>query len=414
MRKLIVLAVITALAACSPKIENKDLAKLHAKRDSLQQVQSSIKKQLNNLNVEIANADSTVNPEDLKLIKKIAGQKNRIVAIESTIKSLENEMTAREQETLIPVAVKKMIPETFNHFIVTYGEVEAKNYAMISPEMNGRIDKIYIEKGMRVAKGQLLVSLNTDALTNQIKGVKSSLEFAQTTFEKQDNLWKQGIGSEIDYLAAKNNKESLEAQLEALEAQKRMSQIRAPFDGIVDKIFPKEGEIASPGFPVIEFVNLSKLSITADISENYVGKIKKGQLVELSFSSLPEIIIKTPIIRVSKVIESASRTFEIEIEIDNKEEIIRPNMVSTLKIKDFTSSDAFVVPSLAIRKDITGNYVYVAEKQDTKNIVAKKYVTTGLSYEENTMITDGLTNTDQVIVKGFNLVSAGISVNVVK
>ena len=259
-----------------------------------------------------------------------------------------------------------------------------------------------------------MLTLNTDAIENQIKGVKSTLEFAKTTFEKQDNLWKQGIGSEIDYLTAKNNKESLEAQLESLEAQKRMSQIRAPFAGIVDKIYPKEGEIASPGFSVMEFVNLSKLTITADVSEAFVGKIKEGQNVELSFSSLPDVMIKTPIIRVSKVITSSSRTFEIEMEINNPNEMIKPNMVSSIKIKDFGTDNAFVVPSLAIRKDITGKYVYTVKEENKQHIVGKNYITTDLSYEENPMITNGLSKGHQVVVKGFHLVSAGVPVNVVK
>ncbi len=414
MRKLIVFAIIALAVACSPKTENKDLAKLHAKRDSLQKEQANIITQLNTIEAEIEALDSSLNPNDLKIIKQIATQKNRIVGIESKIKMLENQMTAREEKNLIPVAVKNMQAEVFNHYIITYGEVEAKNYAMISPEMNGRIEKILVAEGMRVKKGQLLVSLNTDAIDKQIKGVQSSLEFATTTYEKQDNLWKQGIGSEIDYLSAKNNKESLESQLQALQAQKRMSQIVAPFDGIVDKVYPKEGEIASPGFPVIEFVNLSKLTITADVSEAFVGKIKKGQMIELSFSALPDVSINTPIIRVAKVINSSSRTFEIEMEIDNKGELIKPNMVSTIKIKDFSSDDAFVVPSLAVRKDITGNYVYIVSKKDKQYIVGKKYVTTDLSYEENTMITKGLNKGDQVIIKGFHLVSAGVPVNVVK
>ncbi len=414
MRKLIVFAIIALAVACSPKTENKDLANLHAKRDSLQKEQANIITQLNTIEAEIEALDSSLNPNDLKIIKQIATQKNRIVGIESKIKMLENQMTAREEKNLIPVAVKNMQAEVFNHYIITYGEVEAKNYAMISPEMNGRIEKILVAEGMRVKKGQLLVSLNTDAIDKQIKGVQSSLEFATTTYEKQDNLWKQGIGSEIDYLSAKNNKESLESQLQALQAQKRMSQIVAPFDGIVDKVYPKEGEIASPGFPVIEFVNLSKLTITADVSEAFVGKIKKGQMIELSFSALPDVSIKTPIIRVAKVINSSSRTFEIEMEIDNKGELIKPNMVSTIKIKDYSSDDAFVVPSLAVRKDITGNYVYIVSKKDKQYIVGKKYVTTDLSYEENTMITKGLNKGDQVIIKGFHLVSAGVPVNVVK
>lgn len=414
MKKIILFAMIALVAACSPKTKETDLAKLHAKRDSLQKVKFNIEAQLNTIEAEIEALDSSINPNDIKIIKQIAMQKNKIVKVEANIKKLENKMTARDQKNLITVAVKEMLPENFNHYIITYGEVKAKNYAMISPEMNGRIEKIHVKEGMRVKKGELLVSLNTDAVDEQIKGLESSLELAVKTFNKLDTLWKQNIGSEIEYLNAKNRKESLESQLQALQAQKRMAQIVAPFNGIVDKIYPKEGEIAGPGFPVIEFVNLSKLTITADVSEAFINKIKTGQVVELSFDALEDYSVKTPIIRTSKVLDASSRTFEIEMEIDNPDEIIKPNLVSTIKINDFASNNAFVVPSLAIRKDISGDYVYVVKKQENKDIVAKKYITTGLSYDENTMITKGLSKGDQVIVKGFHLVSAGVYVNLSK
>ncbi|MFO7828812.1 MAG: efflux RND transporter periplasmic adaptor subunit [Bacteroidales bacterium] len=414
MKKILIIAVIALLAACSQKTGNKTLNDLKSKRDSLQTIKFDVEKKLNNIDAQIAELDSTTNPNDIKIVKQIAQQKNKIVNIETKIRKLENKMTAREQKTLVPVAVKEMQPETFNHYIITYGEVDAKNYAMISPEMNGRIETIHVSKGEKVKKGQLLISLNTDAIENQIKGVKSSLELATKTFQKLDTLWKQNIGSEIEYLSAKNNKESLESQLETLLAQKRMSQIKAPFNGIVDKIFPKKGEMTMPGAPVIEFVDLSKLTITADVSEAYIGKINKGQVVELSFSALPDLKIKAPVKRISNVITSASRTFEIEMEMDNPDEMIKPNIVSTIKINDFSSDDAFVVPSLAIRKDVSGKYIYIVENKDNKNIVAKKYIDTGLSYEEKTMITDGLKAKDNVVVKGYHLVSSGVEVNLVK
>ena len=414
MRKIIVFAIVATMVACSPSSTNENLAELTAKRDSLQKEQSNIEKQLNIIESQIAEVDTTINPNDLKILKQITTQKNRIVTIEQKIKSLENTMTAKEEKKLLPVAVKEMQNEQFDHYIIAFGEVEAKNYAMISPEMNGRIEKIHVKRGQRVSKGSLLVILNTDALDKQISGVKSSLDFATTTYNKQEALWNESIGSEIDFLAAKNTKETLESQLESLEAQIRMSQIRAPFDGIVDKIFPKEGEMAGPAFPVIEFVNLEKLTIKADVSEAYINKIVAGQIIELSFSSLPDYKVKTPVVQVSNVIESTSRTFEIEMEINNPGEKIKPNMVSTIHINDFSTNKAFVVPSLVIRKDISGDYVYVVNKVNNETIVSKKYVSTGLSYEENTLITKGLNAGDNVIIKGFHLVSAGIPVNVVE
>ena len=413
MKKIIVFTVIAALAACSPKSKNETLAELTAKRDSLQKAQSEISIQLNTIESQIAEIDSTINPNDIKLIKQITNQKNRIVSLEQKIAALENQMTARDQKLLIPVAVKEIQNETFAHYIIAHGDVEAKNSAMISPEMGGRIEKVLVKEGDLVTKGLLLVSLNTDAIDKQIEGLKSSLDFATKTFNKLDTLWNQNIGSEIDYLSAKNNKINLEAQMESLQAQKRMAQIRAPFDGIVNKIYSKQGEIAGPGFPVIEFVNLKKITIKANVSESYIDKISKGEPVELSFSSLPGYIVKTTILQVSKVINTNSRTFQIEMEIENPGDRIKPNMVSTIMISDFKSNDAFVVPSLAIRKDITGNFVYVVNTVNNNNIVGKKYITTSLSYDDKTQVIGGLVIGDKVIVKGYHLVSAGIEVNLV-
>ena len=135
MKKILLFAIIAILAACSQQTGNESTAVLSSKRDSLQKEQFSIQKQLNDIGTQIAVLDSSINPDDLSLIKQIAAQKNRIVAIEAKIKTLENQKTSREEKHLIPVAAKEMIPELFNHYIITFGKVEAKNYAMISPEM---------------------------------------------------------------------------------------------------------------------------------------------------------------------------------------------------------------------------------------------------------------------------------------
>lgn len=343
--------------------------------------------------------------------KQILAQKQKIVQIQQKISDLESQLTDTVVVSKnIPVAVKHMKGELFNHYFLVYGNVEAEKYGMISPEMSGKIETINVRQGQVVKKGTLLLTLNTEAFEKQIKGIKANLEMAQTTYEKQKNLWDQKIGSEMQYLQAKTAKNGLEAQLEALQSQVRMAQLRAPYDGTVNKIYPKKGEFAGPGMPVIEFVNLTTMLIKADVSEKYVEKVKKGQLVKLTFSALTDYSVETKIVTVSKVIDKKSRTFEIELKVDNPKELIKPNMVSTIQINDFSSDDAFVVPSLIIRKDIVGNYVYTVGEDNTH--VKKKYVEIGLSYRENTMIKGGLDKDDVVIVKGYNLVSTGIPVDI--
>ena len=256
------------------------------------------------------------------------------------------------------------------------------------------------------------MALNSDATKSSLQEARTGFDLANTTYEKQKDLWDQGIGSEIQYLTAKTQKETAEARVKMLEAQLRMAQVRAPFNGIVDKIYLKEGDIAGPMSPVVEFVNLSELTIKADVSETYVEDVKAGQRVDVSFSTLPDLNIKTPIVRASKVINAASRTFQIELHLNNPGEKIRPNMISSIRINDYTAPDAFVVPSIIIRRDISGDYLYVLQNKDGKMAAAKKYITRGLSNEGNTMITKGLDKGDKVIVDGYSLVSSGSLVSV--
>lgn len=345
--------------------------------------------------------------------KQILQKKQQIIKIEQQITGLEKKLTDTVKVSKnIAVSVKEMKGEAFNHYFLVYGNVEADKYGNISPEMNGKIQEIKVVEGQVVKKGTLLLTLNTEALEKQIKGVQSGLDMAKITYKKQKALWDQEIGSEIQYLQSKSAKEGLEAQLEGLQSQLRMAQLRAPYDGTVNKIYPKKGEMAGPGFPVIEFVNLSKMTIKANVSEKYISQVKKGQSVNLFLSSLPDYKEKTNIVRVSKVINAKSRTFEIELKVNNSNEQIKPNMVSTIQINDFSSDNSFVVPSLVIRKDITGNYIYVVSDETGEHIAQKKYIKTGLSYQENTVITDGLAKGDKVIVKGFNMVSTGILVDI--
>ena len=343
MKTLIkILPIIALFVACgSPEGTYKELV---AKRDSLQLLQHKTILEINKTKIAIVDLDTNVYENDKVILKKIINQKNRIVNIEKTIRSLENQMSSKDEgANNIPVEVKVMKHEPFNHFFIVFGNVEADKFGNLSPEMNGKVKAINVIEGQEVKKGTLLLTLNTDAIENQIAGVKSSLEFAGKTYEKQEALWNQKIGSEIQYLQAKSAKEGLEAQLKALTAQLRMSQLRAPYDGVVNRIYPKKGEMAGPQYPAVQFVNLSKITIRANVSEKYISKVKKDQKVQLTISALPDFKTEVPIVRVSNVINPKSRTFEIELKMNNKNELLKPNMVSTIRINDYSANEAFVI-----------------------------------------------------------------------
>jgi len=311
------------------------------------------------------------------------------------------------------VEVHNLTPVTFQHFIEINGSVQAEEDAIVSPEIVGQISKIYVKEGDIVKKGQLLVTLNTSITESTIREVKTSLDLAQKTYEKQKQLWEQNIGSEMQFLQAKNNKESLESRLSTLQAQMAMARLRAPFDGVIDRISIKNGELASMGREILHIVNLAEMKIYGDVSESYLPSIHKGDWAEITFPIYSDMKLDGSIHRIGQVIDEKSRTFRIEIKLDNKDGKLRPNMISRIRLNDFLDDNALVVPSYIIKQDFSGSFLYVAEKQNDLYIARKTYITPGITYNNQTMVIEGLNENESVIVVGYNLVSAGVEVTVI-
>lgn len=335
--------------------------------------------------------------------------KQNISELEEQLKNLPGEEKAKFEQ---PVKIKKLTPEKFNHFITINGNVEAVNSAFVSPEAGGQIKRIHVKEGQWVKSGQLLVSLNTSVTMNTINEVKTQLELAQKLFEKQENLWNQKIGSEIQYLQAKTNKESLESKLKTLKSQLAMSLIRAPFYGVVDEIFLKEGELASPGMQLIQLVNLSELKIEADISERFIYQVDKGDKVDISFPTYTEDVFEVPIIRKGNVIEPDNRTFKIEVRLKNKNNRIKPNMLATVEVNDYSTDSAMIVPSIVLKQDFSGTYLYKAVEKDGALYAKKIYVELGKTYNDLSTVTKGVEAGDRIVTSGYNLVSDGARIKI--
>ena len=377
MKKVFILFAIVALTACSGSEDNPDV----------------IKKKISEYNIEI---------ESLK---------SKVAELEAKLKA--NNPKDELSNKFLSVNVKEIVPQLFKHHFEAGGSVKAENEAFISPQLNGQITAIYVEEGDRVKKGQLLAKLNTDVTDNTIQEVKTSLELARTVFKKQKELWDQNIGSEIDYLNAKNRVEALESKLKTLKAQKEMAELRSPIDGIVDNILLKVGELASPGRQFMQVVNLTNLYVQADVSEVYLAKIKKGDIVEVTFPTYPDMKMEVPISRLGNVINPQNRTFVVEVKIKNTDGMLKPNILAILKMNDYTMENAMIVPSVIIKQDMKGKYLYRVKKSGDYFITEKVYVKVGMSEGDTTMITEGLESGDKVIVAGYNLVANGVKVRVV-
>jgi len=341
--------------------------------------------------------------------KDIGALNLKIAELEKKLKSMD---PAEESADKIPVEVQALSYEPFNHYIQVSGTAEAVNEAYISPELAGQLREIYVKEGDYVRKGQLLARLNNEITESSIADLESSLALATTVYEKQARLWEKGIGSEIQYLTAKNNKESLAQKLVTLQAQLDMATIKSPVNGIVDEIYSKNGEMAMPGARLMRIVNLEELYINADVSETYLSKVHEGKAVKVYFPVYPDMSLEVPIYRKGNIINPGNRTFTVQLKLKNPDNLLKPNILAVIHINDFSADSAIVIPSVLIKQDITGSYLYITKMVDGKLIAKKVYVTPGQSYQDKTMVVSGLQAGEQVIIQGYNMVSDGSAVYV--
>jgi len=342
--------------------------------------------------------------------KQISDYENQIADLETKIKDLKSELpadtkTQNDESNKTLVGIDNLQYTNFTHYLEVTGNVESQLEAYISPEINGLLKSINVKEGDFVKKGQLLASIDTDMIKNSIREVKTQLDLAKTIYKKQKELWDQNIGSEIQYLQAKTNKETLENKLTSLNTQLNMASIKAPFGGYIETVYQKIGEIGSPGRQLFLLINLKDLKVTANVSESYIPFINKGDKVSIEFPTFPDVKINAKIDVVGAVINPNNRTLEIQMPIINPDNMLKPNIISNIKLIDYSNDSALIVPSIVIKNDANNkNYIYITEERSGNTYAKKTFVKTGKSYGNQTMITEGLNVGDNVIVQGYNIV----------
>ncbi len=344
---------------------------------------------------------------------KLTELKTQMSELKTEIAKLESEVDkeSNNEEGAINVATATIKPETYKHYIEVVGKVHADENTTISPESAGKITRILVEEGDRVKKGQVLAYLNNDALLSQIEQVKVDLDLAQTTYNRQEKLWNQNIGSEMEYLQAKSKLASTQQNLSALQAQLDMMSVKSQIDGVVDEVFQKKGEIAGPSIAFARVVNIDKIYIKSEVGEKFLGTIHKGDDTQVTFPAINKTV-EAKIYRSSTVINDISRTFSVRININNTDNSIRPNLLSKVKLCVFSSDSLIVIPSLLVKKDFHGEFVFITNKEDGKTVAKKQYVKSVFNSDNKTIISEGLTPGNEIITTGYDQVVNGTAVNV--
>ena len=348
--------------------------------------------------------------------KRIELLKLELEEINSEITELEKDLQLSGVEVELAssrtlITAFSLETSKFHHETEIRASVASRKNVLLTAESMGKIENIYVSEGQVVKKGQLLVSLNSEVLQNSIKEIKTQLNLATVLFEKQSSLWSQNIGTEIQYLQAENNKESLDRKLETLKSQLKMSTIIAPFDGVVDKIVAKMGEFSQPGLPMLRLINPESNYLKADIPESLLGKFSVGDMVQIHFPNQNRREYSL-ISSIGRVINDQNRTFELEVAMPKVDFVVRPNQVVILRLVDYSNDEAIAVPSKLIQTDNRGSFIYVVEgKTDDKKAI-KAYVNTGYSFNDRTEIVSGLIERQMVVDKGYRVLTQGALVEI--
>lgn len=367
MKQFLLICTLFLIAACSGnKEENKDLAGKKAELEKLTNERDAIAAKITTLETEI---------------QKLSGN------------------TATEKTKLVEIT--ELINQDFVHYIELQGKITTENVSYVTPRgMGGQVKSIYVKEGDNVKKGQLLMKLEDGIIQQNIKQVESQLSFAKNIFARQENLWKEGIGTEVQYLSAKNNVESLDKQLDLVKEQLSTTSVYAQVSGIIEDVNIRVGETFM-GSPLagITIVNPSAMKAVVDVPENYVSKIRKGMPVVINVPDLNQSF-NSSISLISETINAISRSFVAESKVGGNGNL-KPNQIAIVKILDHEAKNAIVIPVETVQSDEKGKYVYVATQEGNKTVARKKSITIGEFYDELIEVNAGLATGDKLITKGY-------------
>ncbi|CCH00184.1 efflux transporter, RND family, MFP subunit [Fibrella aestuarina BUZ 2] len=354
-------------------------------------------------------SDLQTKKEELAKLKGEQGDLN------AKIKTLETELAKldpvkREEAKVKAVSVSPVTATTFRHFVELQGSIDAKNNVQVSPKgAGGTITAMYVTEGTPVRAGQVIAKLDDQIVRESLNEVQTQLALANTVYEKQANLWKQQIGTELQYLQAKSNKESLERRIATIKAQIGQSNVTAPISGVVDQVNAKVGMTAAPGMGIVRIVNLSQLKVVAKVADTYAGTVRKGDAVQINFPDINRQL-NARISFVSTSVDPLSRTFTIEAPLPSSSDL-KPNMLAQVKINDASTPNAVVINQNLIQNTENGQLVYVAVNEGGKRVAKARKVTTGQSYGGQIEIKQGLSTGDQLITQGYQEVTDGQAIS---
>lgn len=333
---------------------------------------------------------------------KLNSLKSSRDSINAEIAKIEAELGVDENKS-VSVEVLKLERNKFTKYVNMQSVVYSDKDSRLSPKMAGVVTKVNVSPGDFAKEGQVLIELDNSIQLRRLAEAKNRLEFIETVYNKQKSIWEKKVGSEIDYLKAKNDYESMMKNIALIEEEIEMLKIKAPFSGNVDMVNAKVGEALSPGMGAVILSSTSDLEVRTEFPENYYSKIKRGMPVIVSFPDIELDTVNLKITSISESVDTKNRTMTAITKLPSNLKNIRPNMTCIARFATYTADSTIVIPVNLVQNDKDKKYVYLAGKdKDGGDVSIKKYITIGQDYNDKVEVLSGLEEGDMLITYGIN------------
>lgn len=355
---------------------------------------------------------------DLAQIKsKKAALDTKQQALSAELKQLNDRLDALNKDKNIPLITTFKVEETvFTHFIELQGNVQTKQNVLIYPEMPGILKSVFVKEGQLVAKGEILANIDDGGMSEQLAQLNANAQLAKTTYERQNRLWTQKIGSEMQFLQAKTSFEAQTSAVNQLKSQLKKAVIRAPFSGIIDNVFKERGIVVAPGIgsEIFRIINLSNMYIETEVPETYISSITKNKAVRVNFPVLGETVT-SKVRQVGNFINPSNRSFKIEIGVPNLNGKVKPNLTAKLKLNDYTNTNAVLIPQSIISENAKGaQFIYIIKdkKENNEAVTERLIIETGKTQGDFIEVTKNLLAGAEIVMEGARSVTNGQIVKV--
>lgn len=341
--------------------------------------------------------------------------KTEELALAEKLKRIDAAIAEKDTVQNLPlITTLTIVEEPFEHFIELQGDVQTKNNLVLYPEFSGLLRQVLVTEGQRVSKGQVLARIDDGGLGQQRAQMQIQADLAKTTYERQARLWEQKIGSEIQFLQAKTSFEAQQEALAQMDAQLAKTTIRAPFTGVVDEVITEQGAVVAPGqTPIMRVVGLRDMYVEMDVPETHLPNIAAGKTAQVLLPVIGKTI-ESKIRSVGSYINPANRTFKVEVALSEKDPSIKPNLNARVRLNDYSSAKAVLIPQSVINEDAEGKeYVYVMkEKKGTVARAERAFVELGRTNGDRVEVLSGLQADDEIVIEGARAIREGQKVEI--